>query len=35
MLQHTLVRRSAPLLAGFMLLAAAAAHAADILLRVG
>lgn len=30
MLQHTLVRRSAPILAGFMLLAAGAAHAADI-----
>ena len=30
MLQHILVRRSAPLLAGFMLLAAGAAHAADI-----
>jgi len=30
MLQHILVRRSAPILAGFMLLAAGAAHAADI-----
>ncbi|MEG0880774.1 MAG: substrate-binding domain-containing protein [Janthinobacterium sp.] len=30
MLQHSLVRRSAPLLAGFLLLAAGAAHAADI-----